>query len=214
MAVSTTFYNAGHGMMPQGNPNGVQGTSVWQIDPDTMYQANTQKTLQKNQLDWQKQKFGTLLPYLNNLMGMGQASNMPGPAAGGVQPRIGGGPLWTQQQINQNINANRAQTDQSVATQNRAMQNQVASRGFGTSSPLAQALSNQMQLGGMAQKADYGRQFQQQARQDNLRYALDVGRAQENQFASRQKEANDRRQIQANQTSSLIGALGGLIGSL
>lgn len=203
-----------YGAWQGGQDGGRVLNQVAMADPDVIAQTNAQKEMQRNQLDWQKQKMGTLLPYLNNLMGMGQASMTPGPAAGGTQPRIGGGPLWTQQQINQNINANRAGVDQQVATQNRSMQNSVASRGFGTRSPLASALSNQMQLGGMAQKADYARQFQGQARQDNLRYALDVGKAQENQFASRQKEANDRRQIQANQTSSLIGALGGLIGQL
>lgn len=203
-----------YGSWQGGQDGGRVLNQVAMADPDVVAQTNAQKEMQGKQLDWQKQKMGTLLPYLNNLMGMGQASNMPGPAAGGVQPRIGGGPLWTQQQINQNINANRANVDQSIATQNRTLGNQIAGRGFGTASPLAAALQNQTAMGGMAQKQDYARQFQQQTRQDNLRYALDVGRAQENQFASRQKEANDRRQIQANQTSSLIGALGGLIGSL
>lgn len=207
------FQTTRHGTLGYGN--GLEFSGNYVADPDIYAQGEQARKTQQQQIDWQKQKTGALLPYLDRMMNAGlSASSMPGPAYVGQQPRIQGGQIWSKDAIQQNLNANRAQIDQQTATNTRTTNNQLAGRGFGTRSPLAMALQGQGAQSAMAQKADYARQFVPQARQANASHALNVGQAQEAQFASRNKEYNDRRQIQANQQSSLFNALGGLIGSL
>lgn len=175
-------------------------------------------------------RFNTLLPMFQGAMGGGnfniggQGIDVPKPQFGG--PHIQGGPLWTQQGIQQNLNANRAMIDRSTATMNRDTQNQAAGRGFGARSPTTMALQNQANMSALGQKADYTRQFLPQARQANAQFGLQAANAQQNQFAQNQNAmlgygqnllSNQANQIRAqgqNQQfqSSLLGALGGLMG--
>jgi len=126
-------------------------------------------------------------------------------------PPMGGGQIWGAQDIQQNLNANRASTDRQVATQNANMQGSLAGRGFGSRSPLAAALETQTAMSGMGQKADYARQFVPQARQQNANYGLQVGQAREQQFANRQNEDIERRRTTVGQQTSLLNALAGLV---
>lgn len=190
-------------------------------DPDIAAQGAQQLKLGEQQNQFRQNRFNQVLPlFQQGLAGANASLQSGGPAAGpvGAGPTIYGGPIWTQQGINQNINANNARVDQQTATNNQVRSGQMAGKGFGSRSPLAMALEQQGAQSAMGQKADYAREFVPQARQANAGYALNVGQAQEAQHASREQEAIGRQQaanqrygIAAQQQNSLLSALGGLL---
>lgn len=193
-----------------GGGTGQNTTGAVVADPDIAAQGAQQQKLQQMNIDWQKQKFGAGMSLLGKqLAGMQQQNGLVG-GASGAGPHIPGGPLWTQQAINQKVNANAAHVDQETATNQKDLAGQMAGKGFGARSPLAMALAQQGQQSAMGQKADYNRQFLPQARQQNAQFDLGVGQAQEQQFAQRNQEDIQRRQALYGQQNSLISALGGL----
>ncbi len=218
MSYSQTVGNAA---TQSGNSMGIGGgyyNTVHTADPDIAAQGAVSQKLQDQNLafqqkglDWQKQKFNTGMGLLQSTLAGFQNQNGRVGGDSGQGPHIQGGPLWTQQGINQNVNANNASVDQQTATGQRGLANKMASQGFGTRSPLAMALAQQGQQSGMAQKADYTRQFVPEARQQNAKFNLSVGQAQESQFAQRQQEDIQRRQALAQQQNSLLSALGGFM---
>jgi hypothetical protein len=209
--------------------SGIQGVTFHAADPDIAARGEQERKNLEMQNQFKQGRFNQLLPMIQGGMGAGnfsmggQGITVPQPAGGG--PHIQGGPLWTKQGIQQNLNANRAQIDRATATQNQNMSNQLAGRGYGTASPLAFALQNQAAMGAMGQKADYERQFTQDTRQQNARFGLDAAKAGEAQFANRQQEmlgygqnllANQRNQIQAQgqaqqSQNQLLSMLAGLL---
>lgn len=206
-------------------------TKIATADPDIAAQGEQARKLAQQQNDFKQGRFNQIMPLLQNgLAGAqggfssgGQGINVPAPQFGG--PHIQGGPLWTQQAIQQNLNSNRANIDQSTATNNQNMRNSIAGRGFGSGSPLAAALENQSNMSALGQKADYERQFVPQARQANAQFGLQAANAQQNQFAGNQQAmlgygqnllANQRNQITAqgqNQQfqNSLLNTLSGFL---
>ncbi len=218
---------AGGGPMGSGN----RFTTMYSADPDIAAQGAQSLKLaeaqgaQARQTAAQGNQFKTdrlnqFLPlFQQGLAGSMAAANGGAPAGPvGTGPTIHGGPIWTQQGINQNINANNARIDQQTATNNQVRSGQMAGKGFGSRSPLAMALEAQGAQSAMGQKADYAREFVPQTRQANAGYALNVGQAQEAQHANREQEAigrqqaaNQRFSIAAQQQNSLLNALGGLL---
>lgn len=211
------------------NQFGYQFTGIPQADPDIAAQGAEARKTQQQAIDAKNARFNQILPMFQSGMGggnfgiQGAATNVPAPQFGG--PHIQGGPLWTQQAIQQNLNANRAQIDQSTATNNRDMGNSLAGRGFGAGSPLAFALQNQANMAGLGQKADYTRQFTNEARQANAGFGLQSANARQNQFANNQQAmlgygqnllADARNRItaagqQQQYQTSLLNALSGLL---
>lgn len=183
------------------NMNGQYGKMVGQYsaDPDIAAQGAQARQTQKAGFDFQTARMNRLLPMLQGAMnGMGNfgatgvATDVgpPPPAPMGGGPHIQGGPLWTQQDIQGNVNANRAFVDRSIASQDQKVAGTMAGRGMGSgaSSPMIAALSNQNFMAGLGQKADYERQFLPQARQQNAQFGLDTAKARESQFAARNNE--------------------------
>lgn len=172
---------------------------------------------QQAQLDYQRSVDAYKQAQFNQVYGMlnGQAAalnaNMPGAPGSAQQPQIYGGPMWTQTEINQNLNANAAASNRQTETTVNNQRSQLAGRGFGSRSPLGMALENQTRLGAMGQQADFARQFQQDTRRANVSHALDTQQAQEKQFSNRNQEANQRYNTQAQASSSLYNALANLI---
>lgn len=172
---------------------------------------------QQAQLDYQRQQDAVKQGNFNTVYGnlaaqqAAFAQQLSAPNPYGQQPRITSAPVWTQQATQQNLNANRASTDRSTETQVNNMQGQMAGRGFGGRSPLAAALENQTRSAAMGQKADYTRDFTQSARQANVSNYLQTQGAQENQYASRQQEANQRYNTNQQAQSSLYSALANLV---
>jgi len=191
------------------NMNGQYGKIVgaWGADPDIAAQgAQSLKAIgaqgeqarltaaqgdqfRTNRLNQVLGRFGDIQGQGGGGVATGQLATMPTFQRNqGPQPVIHGGPVWSEQAIRQNVNANNARIDQGTASNNMARAGQLAGQGFGARSPLTRALEQMGSQSAMGQKADYGRQFEQQARETNANFGLQAQQAQEKQYANRAQE--------------------------
>lgn len=161
----------------------------------------------------QQQRFSQVFPYLSSALG--QASSSSGQLAGQAnmtgQPNISARPVYTQGDIQQQVNQQQAQNDQSTATQTRKMQGQLAGRGEGANSPLAQALGMGLQNQNLATNTQNAASTRLNSAQANATQRLAGQQAQETQYSNRQTEAIQRAQVYQNYLSSALGAMSGLV---
>lgn len=191
------------------NPQEVGGTTTTTHGPWQPGRREFEEGLlnQRLPLLYQQSRFNTLLPILQQ--GMGQFSSMVG-GGGGPGPRIDTGGVWNPQQVQQQVNASRATTDQTAAARNRQTQASLGGRGFGTRSPLLAALQGQTQNQAMATNAASERQIRWDASQGNAQHRLAGQTAAEDQFASRQREDIERRRTALGSWNALLASIAGL----
>lgn len=195
-------------------------------------QAQTQADAAKFPAQLAQQRFNTAFPLVQNTLssalngqgsmpawlgggtqgagGMGGAGGAGG-AGGGQQPLISARPVYTPGDVQQQVNLQRSSNDQATAGKMRQMDNSLAGRGFGTGSPLAQALGVGMQQGNLATNTQNETQTRMSAKQMNAGQVLQGQQAQEAQFANRQKEALGRAGVYQNYLSSALAAVAGMI---
>ena len=125
-------------------------TGNWAANPDiaaqgAQEQANTKlaisPALQANQL--KQERFNSVFPWLQNFAGSLGSNLATAGGSSGKSPEITVGGVWNPQQIQQQVNATRAQNDQGMRSQNAQAAGQTAGMGFGSHSPLLQALYGQ-----------------------------------------------------------------------
>lgn len=161
-------------------------------------------------------RFNQIFPILSGAFGGthgtggGGGVGTPGGPTG-TQPRIDANPIYNEQQIQQQVNSQRAAND--TATQGRVRQNtqDLAGRGAGTQSPLLMAL-NQAAMGQNLQTNTANeRDMRWNAAGGNAQHVLAAQQAQEAQYANRQQEAIGRTQAANVARNSILSALAGLV---
>lgn len=200
-----TEYGAGTGPTPQ---ESIANTEAMQSGHNAYLAAEASKypaTLQQ-------QRFNTVWPWLTGQLGHFLTSN-PYTIGGSMpqQPHIGANPVYSQQQIQQQVNNTRAQNDTNAASQIRTQQQGLAGRGFGGNSPLAQALSTYTQGQNMATNTNAEQQLRFNSAQANAQQVLAGQQAQQEQYAQNQGLAIQRAQPYFQMQNALIAALGGLV---
>lgn len=193
-------------------------------DPDVQDQLANQRLGYQNQLDLanignqpallaanQKQnRFQTLFPLLKNQMfNAGKMATAGGQS--GASPEISVGGVLNPQQIQQQVNSMRAGNDQTGATQMAKQTADTSGRGFGSNSPLLQALHGQTQANTLAQNVGGERDIRLGAAQKNAGQLLNTQQAREQQFASRQNEDLERRKPYFSLQNTLLSSLAGLV---
>jgi len=199
-------------LFPGGQAGGMTNLQTgYGADPQMLQQNLAQQQMGQQAkefgqtLDWQKQKWGTILPMLQGALGRGGI-----PSANIPVPQITAGPTYSNQQMQQQKNLIGSQAQGDIGTQQRQIAQSTAGRGFGSNSPLQQALSTE--AAGMGRAGE--RQAQTQAgltmAQQNAQQKLASQQAAaQAQLGAAQIGVADQRpwwQLQ----SSLIGALAGL----
>jgi hypothetical protein len=159
-------------------------------------------------IDWSREKFGQLFPLIQAQMNQGD-DRVGGQV--GALPAIGRGPVWSGQQVQEQVNAARGGIDQQAASRQRGVGSQLAGRGFGARSPLAMAM--QQQIGGqaMAAGADAERNIRFDTAQGNATQQLKSDELAQQQFRDVEDSDIRRRQATTQRQSSLLSALAGLI---
>jgi len=154
-----------------------------------------------------QQRFNQLLPLLN-----GQLSQSPYTIGGQspASPEITVGPIWNDQQQQQQVNAARASNDASAQSAIRQQQQSLGGQGFGANSPLAQALAGQTMAANQATNTANERDIRMNAQGQNAQHVLSTQQAREAQFAQRQQESIQRAQPYFARQNALIAALAGL----
>lgn len=125
-------------------------------------------------------------------------SNVPAPPTpSGPGPMIDTSPIWNQQQIQQQVNAGIGANDATTASRQRNVQESTAGRGFGSSSPLAYALTGQLDAARLATNADIRRTIPWEAAKANRDMLLRSQSANANVYGQRQGEQIQRDSIAA-----------------
>jgi hypothetical protein len=202
-----TFTPAGIG------PGGTQGISALEMPSgfDTANYANQQKlaniaaNAQMYPATLQQQRFQQVFPWLENQTG--------GPAPGGLPkaPTISTNPVLNSQQIQQQVNTQNANSDQSTATQNKAMQAGLAGRGVGAQSPLAQALTGAAQGQNLASKTANETQTRLGAATTNAQQVLQEQQAQQQQYQQNQQLLINQQAPYYARQNALLAAISGLV---
>lgn len=159
----------------------------------------------------QQDRFNQVFPWLQGQLGSLQSQMATAGGQSPKSPEITVGGVYNPQQIQQQVNATRAQGDQAMNSTIRQNTQQNAGKGFGSNSPLLQALNGQARASNLGTNTMAEQQFRNQAAQANAGHVLQTQQAREGQFASRQNEDIERRKPYWSTMNSLIGALGGLV---
>lgn len=152
--------------------------------------------------------FNQVSPLLTGLL-TGSTERVGGQS--GPAPSIARGPVWTDDMIQQQINAGQAANQASADTQNRGAAERMAGQGFGTRSPLLAALQGATNMQTAAANADLARQTRWDAAQGNADsvYRGDQLATQAWNLAEQQDIA--RRQMQTIYAGNLASVLAGLV---
>lgn len=180
---------------------------------------NAQNALAQQDLAFRQGKFNSVFGLLNGQLGNNNPSALlkafyPGGGPVGQAPRIDAGPIWNQQQVQQQVNSAHATNDQTTAGNIRDQQASAVGRGFGMGSPLLQELGAQQQAANLAANSDAERNIRWNAAQGNAAQTLKGQTAKEGQYASRQSEDIQRKTPiiggYFGSRNALIGALAGI----
>lgn len=170
--------------------------------------ANIAARAQTYGQDLKQSRFNQLFPSLQSQIG-----NLPRVGGGsGAGPTITAAPIWNEQQIQQQVNAGVSANDRRTANQNMQMANQMAGRGYASSSPLQQALMSQNSMQNLMANSDLARTTRWDAASGNAAQVLKGQTAQEQQFANRQQEDVERRKAYTQGLVGLTSSLASLLG--
>lgn len=164
-------------------------------------------------LDWSKDKFGQIFGYIQ-----GQAGGLGGSASPselaidyGSAPQIDTSPVFTQRQIQENVNNAVGLVDQRTAAQGANLARNGAARGIGSrSSPLIQALTQQNQAIGNGAAADSELNFRTNAAQKNADQRLAAQQAASQGWNQQQALKLQSQKNVLDFNSALLSALSGL----
>jgi len=160
----------------------------------------------------QQQRFGQLFPLLSGMAG-GIGGQNPYTIGGQMPPapNISANGVYSPEQVQQQVNTQRAANDQSTATQQRNMQQGLAGRGYGANSPLAQSLGASMQGQNLATNTANETQTRLGAQQANVQQQFAGQQAQQQQYAQNQQLAIQRAQPFFQRQNVLLQALSGMV---
>lgn len=149
-------------------------------DPDVQKQLAVQMRAQ----DMQQGRFNALLAALQ-----GQFGSTPNRIGGktGKPPPIHVGGVYDPQQVQQQVNMSKANIDQQTATNVQNAMERVGGSGMGAQSPLAQALSGQLQSAGLQSRVGSETDIRNKAAQMNAGQLLNTQQALSNQWAQKQQ---------------------------
>lgn len=177
------------------------------LDPDVERQARAAE-LPHNQ---RQDRFNQIFPWLQSQLGNAMAQATAPGGASGTGPEISVGPVWNPQQIQQQVNASRAQGDQATQSRMQQVQRRVGSSGFGSNSPLAMALQTGLQNQNLATNTANERDIRMRAAGENAQQIFKTQMGREQQYAARMAEDIERRKPIWSQYNALLSAIGGLV---
>jgi hypothetical protein len=124
--------------------------------------------------------------------------------------QISTAPVLSQQQIQQNVNTNRAQTDAGTAAQIRNQNAQMAGRGFGANSPLAQQLASTAQAQGRQSNAAAEQQLRLGGATANAQQVLQAQQANAAANTAWANAVTGRMKNYTDLAGGLVGSLAGM----
>lgn len=215
------FYGMGPGYAPTQVPNAsvVNNRANLDFAKEKMFAdqasagADRAVQLQLGMAPWQyKDKvFGTISPLLQQLTGGGGTSgNGLVGGANPATPQVDASPIWSPRQIDQQVNAAKANNAQGADTQVRQAQTKLAGQGFGSKSPLLAALEGNIGQAKMGADAEVDRGIRWDAASGNAGHVLKGQTANQNAAVAFNNADIERRKTNNQYTTSLLSILGRL----
>lgn len=163
-------------------------------------------------ITWQRERFNSVFPLFQQaLQGYG----------GGNQERIGGqntptpgvtvGGVYSPAQMQQQVNAAKANNASEAATQNAKTQESAASRGMSSRSPLVAALMQNNEAQRMMMDAEASREIPFQAAQANAENLARTEALRGNLWQAENQMDINRRKAAFDQQNTLLAALAGIL---
>lgn len=159
-------------------------------------------------INFKREVFGQISPLLSGLL-TGSTERVGGQS--GAAPSITRGPVWTGDQIQQQVNAGQAANQATADTANRATATRLAGQGFGARSPLAAALQSSTAMQTAAANADVDRQTRWDAAQGNADSVYRGDQLATQQWQLAEDQDIRRRQMQTTYAGNLASVLAGLV---
>jgi hypothetical protein len=168
---------------------------------------NPELNLQKAQLALKQQHWNQIFGMLGNFAGQN-----PYVIGGGVgkPPEVSVGGVWNPQQIQQQVNASRAATDQATVAQQQASAQSATGRGFSPTSPMINAMQGQEWAAGLGTKAASEQKIRQDAAQANASQLLNTQQARANEWANQQQLEIQRAAPYFTRQNAWLAALAGM----
>ena len=151
--------------------------------------------------------FGQVSPLLTGLMN-GSTERVGGQSS--AAPSIARGPVWTDQMIQEQVNAGQATNTAGADTQNRATATRLAGQGFGSRSPLLAALQGATNMQATAANADLARSTRWDAAQGNADQVYRGDQLATQQWNQAEQQDIARRQMMATYSGNLASVLASL----
>lgn len=172
------------------------------------FDQSMQPLIQKNQ------RFNAIMPMIRQNLDWAKNQGFGMPGGGGGGPGGGYGidnkPVYSEDQIQQQVNAAHAANDASTAGKTHEMQQSMAGRGYGANSPLAQMLGNMYQGQNLATNTANERDTRLKASEANAANKVEQGKL----SVAAQGQQNDLYASLAQTRQSGINALLAMLGSL
>lgn len=153
--------------------------------------------------------FNQVSPLLTGLMGGGNNERVGG--TGTPAPDITRGPVWSGQQVNEQVNAGLASNAANADTQNRQNATGLAAQGFGSRSPLLAALNSSVGMQRAAADADFARDTRFDTAKANAEQVTTTDQLAVDRWDRGERNDIARRQAAFNQQSQLAAVLAGLV---
>ena len=185
------------------------------------YKTDADTNQFNSRLNFARERYGQLFPLIQGQLGGSGFAEGGGASAQGAQngrefagaaasnglpPYIDTSPVYTDQQINQQVNSAQSQNERKAATSYRQAQRDLGGRGMGTS-PLLSAIQQNLAIGTQAANAAAAREIPLNAATANADQRLKSQVANSDAFAQRQSESIQREQNQISRNNSLLQAL-------
>lgn len=196
----------------QGNQFNFQGTQAGldraQAEKLQAAQLSNNLSIAGLPVAFAREKFNSIFPLVSGAIGgMGGGAGV----GGGSVAQRGPGVVYSQGMIDQGVNAMKAGNQQAAATQQRANTAANAAGGFGSNSPLLQALNNQAQMGAMQANTSGERDLRLGAAGANAKQGLGAAQASNQARIGFEQNAIDARRTDVNARTSLLQALAGML---
>lgn len=153
--------------------------------------------------------FGQVSPLLTGLMTGSTTERVGGQS--GAAPGITRGPVWTDQMIQEQVNAGQSANEAAADTQNRGTASRMAGQGFGSRSPLLAALQGATNMQADAANADLARVTRWDAAQGNADQTYRTDQLAQQSWNLAEQQDIARRQMQQSYTTNLASVLAGLV---
>lgn len=159
-------------------------------------------------INFKRDVFNQVSPLLTGLL-TGDTQRVGGQSS--AAPSINRAPVWTDQMIQEQVNAGQGSNLAAADTQNRAAATRMAGQGFGTRSPLLAALQGATNMQAQAANSDLARETRWDGAQGNSDQVYRTDQLALQAWNQAEQQDIARRQMQTTYAGNLASVLAGLV---